>query len=231
MADANNKVVDLSGLGGYVHVDGIGTSDLFTHDGIFKMLPLRFKPTLSEGERSKGELMLLASLAADATEDTADSVNGGRKIIRNIMCGGKDKNGEPMIRQLGELLESAGWTVEQIREIAKNGSTDGEKLAVYVQNACAAGVYAEVSARSYDGKMMSEITRFVSAADYEAAKKNGAYRKPHNAGAGATLGAAAKAAIGGLGLGVAQPGLGAPVASLPAQPVNGLAVGKRQPAL
>ena len=220
MADNFNPdqmVVDLTPLEKFTPVQGIGTSDLLSQDGIFKLNLEVAKPKQSE----KGDVMLLCAFAIDPAEGGADA---GKRLVRNVMAGGVDKNKEPMVRQLGELLMSAGRTTDQVRtEIAGFKTSTLSKVCGFVE-AEVKVAYGRCRAKPYEGQLVTEIEGFVSAEEYEAAKKNGSYRKAHRPTAGGA--GAAQAAMGGAQLGAAPAPQAAPAGGAAAAQPNGVAGGK-----
>lgn len=157
-----------TGLADYAPYEGMGSSELLTHDGTFKFTIKSARPGKA---KQSGDDKLTVVLVCE------DEDNKGRQVIKDVAAGGNDKNGKPKIRQLGDVLLSRGTPVEKIRAIGQSGSTDLDALAQAITGST---VFATVSADTYEGKTRSQVDNFVEAARYEADKAVGAHRKPHS---------------------------------------------------
>jgi hypothetical protein len=144
----------------------MGSSELLSHDGTFKFTIKNAKSGKSKSGNDKLTVVLVCE----------DEDNKGRQLIKDVAAGGNDKNGKPLVRQLGDLLLAQGTGVEKIRAIGAQGSIDLDALA---QQLTGRAVFATVSADTYEGKTRSQIDNFVPVERYDADKAVGAHRKPH----------------------------------------------------
>lgn len=200
--------IDISGLGEYTPYEGLGRSDLLTKDGIF-ILAIN-KAQASIARESRREMLTLALTVVDDPEKQDD----GKSVVHHLVLGGVDKNGKPMIRNLGDLLLSIGYTVDQIKAFANKKAIDLEALCndTLVKKDKPVRVFGQLAAEPYtadDGTVQtsSKVQNFVAKAKYEEAVAVRAHRKAHRFGDGS----APAAAAGGLGAPAA--GLGAPAAA------------------
>lgn len=174
-------IVDLSFLKDYSPYDGLGSSDLLKHDGLFAV-------TISKvtfGKSKSGNEMLTIALAV------VDEDERGKNIVTNVLVGGTNAKGEPNGRQFGDLLTSVGITVEKLRELAAKGPQDVEVLAGALVGRTA---HAECEAEEYQGRSSSKVRNFVLKTRYETAVAANTHRKPHKAAtsfAGTPAGASA----------------------------------------
>jgi len=204
--------IDVSGLSDYTPYEGLGKSDLLSKDGIFLLVINKaVAGTSSESKREK------ITLALSITEDP-EKMDDGKTLVHTVTVGGVDKNGKPMVRQLGDLLLSLGFSVDQIKEFAKKKNADLEDLckkAITGKHAfgqCAAETYT-----AEDGQVAvsSKIQNFVPKAKYDEAVAVRAHRKAHRYTDGAP---AAAGGLGGLG---APAGASTPGANGAAKPASG----------
>lgn len=209
-------MIDVSGLADYTPYEGLGRSDLLSKDGTF-MLAIN-KAVAGVAQESKKEKITLGLSVIDDPEKQDD----GKSLVHTVTVGGVDKNGKPMIRQLGDLLLSIGYTVEQIKGMAGKKSLDLEKICAEVLvKKEPVRVFGQVAAEVYtadDGAVATstKIQNFVPKAKYEEAVAVRAHRKAHRYGDGSAPAAAASNA----GVGLGAPG-GASAGAAAVKPASG----------
>ena len=197
--------IDVSGLSDYTPYEGLGQSDLLSKDGIFLLTVNKAVAGLAKD--SKKEKITLALSVTDDPEKKDD----GKQLVQTVTCGGVDKNGKPMVRQLGDLLLSLGYSVDDIKKFAGKKTVDLEALCKdRITGKIAFGQIAAEAYTAEDGQVAisSKIQNFVAKAKYEEALAVRAHRKAHRYGDGAVP---AHAASDGLGApaGAVTPGNGA----------------------
>lgn len=221
-----NMMIDITGLGEYTPYEGLGRSDLFSKDGIF-MLAIN-KAVAGISNESRREKITLALSVIDDPEKQDD----GKTVVHTLVVGGVDKNGKPMIRQLGDLLLSIGYSVEQIKNFAAKKTIDLEALCkdTLMKGDKPVRVFGQVAAEVFTGddgtiQTSSKIQNFVAKAKYDEALAVRAHRKAHRYGNGAPAAGAAAGAVAtdaSLGAPATGGGLGAPGAvAAAAKPAGG----------
>lgn len=168
---ASDKVsftVDLGELANYTPTEGLGGNALLKMDGFYSG---QITKVLLKKSSTGNPMFLVQQIVQDADEK-------GQSLLQNVLCGGKDKNGEPLSRQLGQFLTGLGMTQDQIRAFAANGVQDGEALAAKFVGKIA---YFSVEAETYESKMSSKINNYISKQQYDDAVAIGAHRKPRRA--------------------------------------------------
>ena len=200
---ADKIMVDLSGLSDYTPYEGMGSNDLFTHDGMFKVKILKITSGISKG--SSNPKFTVQQVVLD--ED-----NKGKNLVSTVLLGGVDAKGNKLVRQLGDLLASVGTSMEKIR--ALNGTIDADQLANQLTGKEA---HVQVEAEQYEGKFSSKLQNYVTPKAYTDAVAAGAHRKPHRANqpfagapGGAQAGSQTIANLGGAAAGAKPNGAAAP---------------------
>ncbi len=175
-------IIDLGDLKGWTPYEGLGANDHLTHDGLFEFVIVKLKSDVSDGEKTKGAPMLTVAV------DIVDPDNAGKHLVRNVMAGGKDKNGEPLARQFGEFLNSLA------QRDAKPGEPFSKEwiaatLAAYGQQpldtiVAQLGIIgrkgiAQIATSYYKQEAKSDIENFKTYAEYDKAKAANTHRKPH----------------------------------------------------
>lgn len=167
-----NLAVNLADLANFTPFEGMGSSDLLSHDGFFGGL---VEKTIARKSESGNPMLLVSVICTDAD-------NTGKKLLKNVMLGGKDKNGESMIRQFGEFLLGVGLSQDEIRSFAGQGMADQARVIAWIQTnviATKRPVYFQARARVYENKPSSEIANFVSKTAVDEAVAVQAHRKEH----------------------------------------------------
>lgn len=170
MADKIAFNVDLGELANFTPTEGLGGNALLKQDGFYKGHITKIVLKKS----STGNPMWLVQQIVD------DEDEKGQSLLQNVLLGGKDKNGEPLSRQLGAFMTGVGLTQDQIRAFAQKGSVDGEQLA---QLFIGKPVHFSAEAETYEGKMSTKINNYVSEQQYKDAVAANAHRKPRRADA------------------------------------------------
>lgn len=184
---ANEKVsfnIDFSGLANYAPVEGIGSSSLLKMDGFYAATIER----VTQGKSSTGNNKLILSLSVQ------DSDERGQSLIADVLVSGTDKNGNPNIRQLGDLLHSLGMTPEAVKALASTSAQPGEAFGNQLKGKV---THVNVEAETYNNNTTSRVRGYISKQRYEDAVSANAHRKPRKADtafAGAPAGVAAPAA-------------------------------------
>lgn len=168
MADKISFNIDLGELANYTPTEGLGGNSLMKMDGFYSA---QITKILLKKSQAGHPMFLVQQIVQDADEK-------GASLLQNVLCGGKDKNGDPLSRQLGQFLTGMGLSQEQIREFAKNGIVDGEQVAAKFVGKT---VYFSSEAETYEGKMSSKISNYVSKQQYDDAVAANAHRKPRRA--------------------------------------------------
>lgn len=165
---ADNMMVDLSDLAGFTPYEGLGSSSLLKQDGSFKVQLTKLVPGKTDGNDGKFKLTYVAVVQ--------DEDEKGATLIGDILCSGKDKNGNPMIRQLGEVLLSTGSTLETIRNsLSKQTNVDLNALANALKDKIG---YARVEAETYEGRTTSKVKGFITEQAFKDAVAANAHRRP-----------------------------------------------------
>jgi hypothetical protein len=164
-----NKI-DVSALTEWAPYEGFGTQDLLSEDGSFKLKITKSRYGTSKAGR---EMITLAFVVEDAD-------NKGKQLIHNVVIGGDDRNGKPMIRQLGDLFHSLGKTPEEIKAYGKQGSLDIEAIVSKMEGK---SLYARCAAEAYDGEkgrtISSKVANLITKEAFEADVETGTHRKAH----------------------------------------------------
>ena len=168
MAEKIDFNVDLSGLSAYTPVEGIGTSSLLKQDGFYSATIT--KVTL--GKSQSGNSKFILSLAVQDTDEK------GATLIADVLLSGSDKNGNPNIRQFGDLLASMGMSQDAVRQFAANGTQPGATLATTITGKT---VFVNVEAETYEGNTRSRVRGFINGQRYNDAVSANAHRKPRKA--------------------------------------------------
>lgn len=178
--------IDFSPHTEFTPYQGVGRSDRLAKDGFYA---LTIKSLTPKKAASGKPMALFAGVVQD--EDAR-----GANLVTNILCGGKDKDGNDLGRQFMEFIHAAGTAVEKIQTSAKNGAKApaSQLFAQYIGKT----VWARVEADVYEGQETSIISGWVTQEDYEKAKLIGAHRKDRRTVA---AGGAVSAAAGALNLG------------------------------
>lgn len=210
---ADNVMIDLGGLSDYTPYEGLGSNDLLTHDGIFKVKLTKLVPGTSKGSGNP---------KFTVQQVVVDEDNKGKNLVSTVLLGGVDSKGGKLVRQLGDLLTSVGMSTEAIRALSAKGAINAAELAVSLTGKDA---YVQAEAEMYEGTFASKFSNYRTAKEYNDAVAAGAHRKPHRAQqsmAGTPGGGQTSASSGIVNLG------GAP-ASTPANgAASGNALGKLQ---
>lgn len=184
---ANDKVsfiIDFSGLANYAPVEGIGSSSLLKMDGFYAASIER----VTQGKSSSGNNKLILSLSVQ------DADERGQSLIADVLVSGSDKNGNPNIRQLGDLLHSLGMAPEQVKALAGTAGQPGDVFGGQLKGKT---THVNVEAETYNNETRSRVRGYIGKQRYEDAVSANAHRKPRKADtafAGAPAGVSASAA-------------------------------------
>ena len=168
---ANDKVsfnIDFSGLSSYTPVEGIGTSALLKMDGFYAASIER----VTLGKSSSGNNKLILTLAVQ------DADEKGQTLVSDVLVSGQDKNGNPNIRQLGDLLASLGMSMEQVRAMAGNPAAPGDAFGGQLKGKT---THVNVEAETYNGNTRSRVQGYITKQRYDDAVSANAHRKPRKA--------------------------------------------------
>lgn len=197
--------IDLSELKDFTPTDGLGSNSLLDKDGTYTGLIAKIMLTKAKD----GKPMFLVQQIID------DADAKGAMLLHNVLVGGKDRNGDPLIRQLGALMTSCGFPVESIRALSANGSVNADQIVALLVGK---RVFFTAEAEAYEGKLSSKIQNYVTKQAYDDAVASNAHRRPRRVNdasfSAAPAGAAAATA--------ALPGLPAPGAAKAADPLQAL---------
>jgi len=156
-----SMMIDVSALTGFTGIpEGLGRSDLFTHDG-------RFAFRIEKAEEATGQkpphnaLLLLALTCLD--DD-----NKGRGVIHNVTVSGMNSKNAPNVLNLGSLMKSAGASVEQVAGLGRSGSVDLQKI---IPSLIGKTIYMETTSEVYEGKPKTKTNWFIERVKYEASQK------------------------------------------------------------
>lgn len=169
----------------YAPYTGEGGSDPFPQDGLYAVKLGGFKPYFTKDKK-------FPALKVHGVAEDEDAK--GLRLIDDVLCGGKDKNGDDLGRQFCDLLVSSGTAVDSIHQNAQKG-VEGSISAITKQlvNRVA---YVEIEADVYEGKETSKVRNWITKERYEQAKAIGAHRRKRRA-----VGQQAQAGAGGMNLG------------------------------
>ena len=187
MADKVSFQIDLGELQDFTPSEGLGSNSLMEKDGSYSGTITK---VLLQKAKSGAPMFLVQQIVEDADAK-------GAMLLQNVIVGGKDRNSDPLIRQLGALFTSIGMSVEQIRALAKQGSIDGEVMA---KSLIGKRAFFTVEAEAYDGKLTSRIQNYVTKQAYDDAVAANAHRRPrrvNDASFAAPTGAAKNGAASG----------------------------------
>ena len=168
MADKITFNIDLGELANYTPTEGLGGNSLMKQDGMYSAVITKI---LLKKSQAGHPMFLVQQIVQDADEK-------GASLLQNVLCGGKDKNGDPLSRQLGQFLTGMGLTQDQIRAFAANGVADGEAVA---SKFVGKTVYFTAEAETYEGKMSSKVGNYITPQAYNDAVAANAHRKPRRA--------------------------------------------------
>lgn len=175
----------------YQPYTGEGGSDPFPFDGFVAVQLGGFTPYFTkarDGSPSKPAV----KVHGVAQDDDAK----GLRLIDDVLCGGKDKNGADLGRQFIDLLISSGTPLENVHSNAQKGA-EGSIQAI-TKPLKGRIAYAEIEADVYDGRPTTKVKNWVTKERYEQSKLAGAYRRPRRAvGQAAGAGAAGGFNVGG----------------------------------
>jgi hypothetical protein len=180
MADKVDFNIDLADLAGFTPSEGLGSNALLKMDGIYTGTIAK---VIKQKSKSGNPMFLVQFIVQDVDEK-------GQSILHNVLVGGKDKNGEGNIKQLGQLMISCGYSVEQVQALAKNGTVPSDAIINALTGKTAT---FECEAEAYEGRLSSKISNFVTKSKLDEAVAVNAHRKPRRADmafAGAPAGAA-----------------------------------------
>lgn len=181
MAEKISFSIDLTELKDFTPTEGLGSNSLIEKDGSYTGNITR---VMLQKAKSGNPMFLVQQIVDDADAK-------GAMLLQNVIVGGKDRNGDSLARQLGALLTSIGYSVEQIRGLAANGSIDGEAMA---KSLIGKRVYFTVEAEAYEGKISSRIQNYVTKQAYDDAVAANAHRRPRRVTDASFSGAPAGAA-------------------------------------
>jgi hypothetical protein len=162
--------IDVSALTGFTGIpEGLGRSDLFTHDGRFAFRIDKAKE--DKGEKAPFNTLLLLALSC------LDDDNKGRGSIHNVTVSGLNKDNQPNVLNLGSLMKSAGASVEQVVALGRSGSID---LQALIPSLIGKTIYMETTSEVYQGKARTKTRWFIEKAAYEASQKaqDSSWRRP-----------------------------------------------------
>ena len=141
-------------------------SDMIPFDGFVAVKLGNMKPYLTK--EKKFPALKVASVILD--ED-----GKGLRLVDDVMCGGKDKNGDDLGRQFCDLLVSAGTPVDAIRQNAANGAS--APIEHIIAKIAGKEAYCEIQADVYEGKDTSKVINWITKERYDQAKVIGAHRR------------------------------------------------------
>ncbi|APU88858.1 hypothetical protein Rctr197k_027 [Virus Rctr197k] len=154
----------------YKPYEGDGGTDTFPFDGFIAVKFSSFRPYFTKDK--KYPALKAAGLAED---DDAK----GMRVMDDVLCGGKDKNGEDLGRQFVDLLLSSGTALESVHKNAAS-NVEGSIKAITAQ-LVGRIAYAEIEADVYDGKETTKVKNWITKERYEQAKLIGAHRRKRRA--------------------------------------------------
>ena len=210
---SENYKVDLSGLADWTPYEGLGGQDLLAKDGLYAVKVT--KVVAGKTKDGSKQQLTVASVVIDEDEK-------GKQMITNVMCSGVDRNGKPMIRQLGDFLSSIGATTEQIRGLSSKGAVAVEAIIGRALNKTA---FAQVEAETYEGVMSSKVRNWTNKQRYDEAVAANTHRKPRKADVSFSSPSGVSAGSGPLNLGgpaATKPNPAGATAQNPAQALAGL---------
>lgn len=216
MANEINFNVNFAEAAKWEPYTGFGSAALFRQDGIFKFTIVDVKPALTKKNDPKFDLVLRCE---DADEK-------GQVIYGQVMAGGTDKNGNPLSRQLWDLVASlAGATPEKVKGMAAIGTQGAAAVVGLLKGKTC---HAEVRAESYTNPQTgvtattSRPENFVAEIRYTEAVAIGAHRRERASLASvATPAVPAQPGVPAGAIALAQPAFGGAAAPAAAPAVNG----------
>lgn len=165
---ADSISINLADLANYTPTEGLGSNALLKQDGFYTALVTKI---VSKKSKTGNPMFTIQQIVQDEDEK-------GQNLISNVLCGGKDSNGEPLARQLGDFLLSAGFSVEQIRAMSANGTVDSAQLTQHLMNK---RVFISCEAEAYEGKLSTKVANYIAKTRYDEAVAANAHRRPHKA--------------------------------------------------
>jgi len=181
MAEKVSFSIDLTELKDFTPSEGLGSNSLIEKDGSYTG---NITKVMLQKSKDGKPMFLVQQIVDDADAK-------GAMLLQNVLVGGRDRNGDPLARQLGSLLTSIGYSVEQIRGLAATGNIDGEAMAKQLTGK---RVYFTVEAEAYEGKISSRIQNYVTKQAYDDAVAANAHRRPRRVTDASFSGAPAGAA-------------------------------------
>lgn len=169
MSDKISFKVDFGEAATYTPYEGLGTSSLLKQDGFYAVTIT--KVVAGRSKESQNPKFTIALSVIDEDEK-------GATLLADVLAGGKDKNGNPLSRQLWDVFHSMGMTQAQVQGLAANGQQDGD---VVISTLTGKTVYANVEAETYNGNTSSRVRGFIAGQRYNDAKAANAHRKPRKA--------------------------------------------------
>lgn len=165
---AKDFLVDLTGLADFSPMELLGTSALLKLDGYYSAQISKLTP----GQSSTGNNKVLISFTVTSPDEK------GALLLKDVPLSGSDKNGNPNIRQFGQLLVSVGLSTEQVQGLAKTGQTTVDAFAKMLVGKTA---YLNVEAETYQGNTRSNVRGFITKQQHDEAAAAGTHRRPRRA--------------------------------------------------
>jgi len=184
---ADSFTFSFAGLTDYSPYTGEGGSDIIPFDGYVAVKLVSFEAYHTKDKK-------YPAVKVRATIEDEDAKN--MRLIDDVLCGGKDKNGNDLARQFADLLVSSGTTPESIQENARKGvSAD---IATICGQLVGRVAYCEIQAsKKPDGADSTEVSNWILKERYEQAKTIGAHRRGRRAVQAANVAGAASFTMGG----------------------------------
>lgn len=166
-------VLDTTPLLKWVPFEGDGDAALLSHDGIYKVRVEKVTPKNSK--KNLGMLRIVGTVA-----DEGDPDFGGR-VYSYVMLEGADKNGDPNIRKLGDLLSGFGAATDQVQGYGKKKLTVAMIIKAITGKVGLARLEADVYEDEESGKISisSKVQGWVGTETYEQARAAGRTRQPY----------------------------------------------------
>ena len=166
-------VIDTSPLAKWVPFEGDGDAALLSRDGDYKVRVEKITPKNSK--KGLGMLRVVGSIADEGDPDF------GARVYGYTLIEGLDKNGEPNVRKLGDMLASLGASNEQVQGYAKKKLTTGAIIKAVTGKVCLARVVADAYEDPETGKVSvsSSVQGWISTEEYERARAAGRTRLPY----------------------------------------------------
>jgi len=174
---AKDFLVDLTGLADFSPMELLGTSALLKLDGYYSAQITKLTP----GQSSTGNNKVLISFTVTSPDEK------GALLLKDVPMSGTDKNGNPNIRQFGQLLVSVGLSTEQVQGLAKSGQTTVDAFSKMLIGKAA---YLNVEAETYQGNTRSNVRGFITKQQHDDAVAAGTHRRPRRAEQMSLVGAA-----------------------------------------